>query len=175
MTFDIPFFIVKDKQAFRKDEGRLRQIGSPTQIVRKLADSGAKLIHIIDMDAKKGITTNMDIYDKLTYFVNIEVECSEKADMIERLIHVKARVVLELSTKRDLLKWKEHERLMVGMVKPDYSQDAEGVHDVIIEDANNATIERFDKLGKRIIVFETDHRKLDTEHKKLVWGVLKPI
>jgi len=175
LTFEIPFFIVKDKQAFSKRGGILRQIGNPSQIARKLADSGAKLIHIIDTDAKKGQAINMDIYDKLTYFVNIEVECSENADMIERLIRVKARVVLELSTKRDLSKWKDHERLLVGIVKPDYSRSAEGVHDVIIENADNEAIERFSILKKRIIVFSTDYEKINASSRKIVWGILRPI
>jgi len=175
MTFEIPFFIVKDKQGFRKDEGTLRQIGNPTQLVRKLADSGAKLIHIVDLDAKIGSAANMDIYDKLTYFVNIQVEIGENENMVERLIGVKARVVLALPTKLDLSKWKKNERLFVGLVGPDYKGNAEGVYDVIIENADNEAIKRFSILKKRIIVFSTDYEKINASSRKLVWGILRPI
>jgi uncharacterized protein related to proFAR isomerase len=173
MTLDIPLFYVKDKQAYRMDHGSLRMMGNPTQLVKKLAEKGAKLIHIVDLDAKRGTTSNMDIYDKLTYFVNIQVECSTKKDMIERLIGVKARVVLELGP--DLSEWKKSERLLVGVAKPDYKGGAEGVHDVIIEDATEESTARFLELGKRILLSDSDYDKLDKKKQKLVWGVLRPI
>ncbi len=166
---------MKDKQAYRMDHGSLRSIGNPPQLARKLASEGAKLIHIVDLDAKNGNTSNMDIYDKLTYFVNIEVECSAKKDMIERLIKVKARVVLELAPGADLSPWKKSERLLVGVVKPDYKGDAQGVHDVIVEGASDESMGRFLKLEKRIILHEPDYGKLGTENRKPVWGVLRPI
>ncbi len=173
MTLDIPLFYVKDKQAYRMDHGSLRMMGNPTQLVRKLSEKGAKLIHIADLDAIRGTTSNMDIYDKLTYFVNIQVECSVKKDMIERLIKVKARVVLDLGA--DLSEWKKSERLLVGVATSGYHGDAEIVHDVIIEEATKESAARFLKLGKRIILYESDYDKLDEKERKLVWGVLRPI
>jgi uncharacterized protein related to proFAR isomerase len=166
---------VKDKQAYRMDHGALRSIGNPPQLARKLSEEGAKLIHIADLDARRGTTSNMDIYDKLTYFVNIEVECNAEKDMVTRLVAVKARAAIELGPKTDLSQWKKSERLLVGIVKSDYRGGAEGVHDVILEGATDESLGRFLKLGKRVIVHEADYGKLDTGNRKLVWGVLRPI
>jgi len=175
MALRIPFFCVKDKQAYRMEKGDMRMAGNPAQLCRDLAGKGAKLIHIVDMDAKRGQTGNMDIYDSLTYFVNIQVECSAKKEMLEKLFTLKARVVLELPAKLDLSLLKEHERLVVGSFGPSYKGEAEGVHDVIIEGADDAAVERFAELGKRVIVYDSDYRKLKTGNRKLVWGILAPI
>ncbi len=180
---DIPFFYLKDKQAFRHDAGAgsYRIIGNPSQICRDLAGGGAKLIHIIDLDAKKGIRSNMDIYDKLTYFVNIEVECDAKEEMLDKLFGLKARAVVQLPSKANLSEWKANERLLVGIVGAGYDGNAEGVHDVIIENVENTggagaeTLERLAKLGKRIIVHASDYENIDAKYKKWVWGVLRAI
>jgi len=175
LTLDIPLFYVKDKQAYKKAEGTLRSIGNPSQIARKLSESGAKLIHIVDLDAKKGSSSNLDIYDGLTYFVNIEVECSEDEKLVEKLLSKKSRVVITLPAKTALSRWEKNERLIVGIAGPDYKGDAEGAHDIIIESAGDPEVERFSRLGKRVIVHESDYPKLKTGNRKLVWGVLRPI
>ncbi len=175
MTLDIPLFYLKDKQAFRKDEGNLRMVGNPAQLCRDLAGKGAKLVHIVDLDAKRGQPSNLDIYDSLTYFVNVEVECSAKKEMLEKLFALKARIVLELPADLDLSLLRGHERLVVGSFGPLYKGGAEGAHDVIIKDAGDAEVERFLKLGKRIIVHESDYAKLKAVNRRLVWGVIRPI
>jgi hypothetical protein len=175
LTLDIPLLYVKDKQAYKKGEGTLRSIGNPSQIARKLSESGAKLIHIVDLDALRGSSSNMDIYDGLTFYVNIEVESSEDEKLVGKLLAVKSRVVLELPAKTQLSKWVKSERLLVGTVGPKYKGNAEGVHDVIIEGANDMIVERLVGLGKRVIVHEADYGKLKTKNQKLVWGVLRPI
>lgn len=169
MVLEIPVIYVKDKQAFAKKDGILRLLGNPVFVAKDFAKKGIKLIHIIDEDAKKGMATNLDVYDKLTYFINVEVECGEHEQIIEKLLGMKARVVIRLPTKLDLKKWKEHERLLVGKVGSDYSGKAEGVHDVIVEEADEEIVRRFMDLSKRVIILETEQRRL----KNLCWGVLK--
>lgn len=171
MALRIPIIYIKDKQAFTKKNGVLRLLGNPVHIVREMAKQGTKLIHMIDEDAKKGVATNLDVYDKLTYFINVEVECGEHESIVEKLLGMKARVVLRLPTKLDLNKWKEKERLLVGIVGPDYKGNANGVHDVILEQADEEKVKRFLELGKRVIVHETGDKELET----LCWGLLKLI
>jgi hypothetical protein len=158
LVLEIPVIYVKDKQAFTKSDGILRLLGNPVFL--------AKLIHIIDEDAKKGLATNLDIYDKLTLFMNIEVECGEHEEIIEKLLGMKARIVFRLPTKLDLGKWKDKKRLLVGIVESDYKGKAEGVHDVILEKADKEKIKKFRDLGKRIIVLESEKKELD------VFGIL---
>jgi len=172
LVLKIPIIYVKDKQASRKDQGMLRLIGNPVFLARDMKQKGVKLIHIIDEDAKRGISNNLDIYDKLTFFINIEVECSENEVMVGKLLEKKVRVVLKLPAKTDLSKWKGNERLLVGIAPSGYKGNAEGVHDVIIEDANDVKVEKFAALGKRIIVDEADYRRL--KRKKAIFGVLHP-
>jgi len=173
LVLKIPIIYVKDKQASRKDQGMLRLIGNPVFVARDMKQEGVKLIHIIDEDAKRGISNNLDIYDKLTFFINIEVECSENEMILGKLLEKKVRVVIKLPAKTDLSKWKGNERLLVGIAPSGYNGDAQGVHDVIIEDADDKKVERYAALGKRIIVNEADYKKLKT--KKKVFGVLLPI
>ena len=156
---EVPLIYIKDKQAFRKIGGTLKILGNAVEIARKLS-AKYKLIHVIDLDLEKGITTNFDIYDKLTYFVNIQVECNDEK-IAERLLNLKARVVVKLPTKLPLEKW--NERLLVGVIKN--SEDAAGVHDVILM---NPTIEKIKKYKeKRIMVFKEKWDK-----KTDVWAVI---
>ncbi|MFN7088852.1 MAG: hypothetical protein ACK4NX_03515, partial [Candidatus Paceibacteria bacterium] len=64
-----------------------------------------KLLHIVDLDAKKALTTNFDVYDKLTYFINIEVDGISNSKFMEKLLEINARVVVELPTAINLKKW----------------------------------------------------------------------
>lgn len=171
MTLEIPVFYVKDKQAFSKKHGIMKMLGNPIHLARRLASEGTKLIHIIDEDAKKGMATNLDVYDKLTCFINIEVECGESEAIIEKLLLVKARVVLRLPGGLDLARWKEKKRLLAGIAAPDYNGDADGVHDVLLEQADEKQMKRFIGLGKRVILPETEDIRL----KKQAFGALKLI
>jgi uncharacterized protein related to proFAR isomerase len=171
LPLEIPIIYIKDKQAFTKKDGTLRLLGNPVFLAKEYAKQGTKLIHMIDEDAKKGLAVNLDVYDKLTYFINVEVECGEHVSIIKKLLSMKARVVLRLPTKIDLKKWKDRERLLVGIVDPDYQGKAEGVHDVIIEGADEEIIKKYRKLKKRIIVHENE---LD-EFKSRCFGILKSI
>jgi len=169
LTLEIPVFYLKDKQAFTKSDGITKLLGNPIIVAKDYAKKGIKLIHIIDEDAKRGFSTNLDIYDKLTYFINIQVECGDHEGMIEKLIGLKARVVIRLPAKLDLKKWKDKERLLVGIIDKDYKGKAEGVHDVIIEQADEESIKKFKDLGKRVIAFGLKDQKLN----KILFGIIK--
>jgi len=156
---EVPLIYIKDKQAFTKVNGTLKIIGSAVEAVRKLSGD-YKLIHIVDRDLEKGITTNFDIYDKLTYFINIQVECNDEK-IAERLLELKARVVLKLPTKLPLEKW--NERLLVGVIGDD--EDAAGVHDVILLNPTKERIEKYKE--KRVMVF-----KKKWDKKTEVWAVI---
>jgi uncharacterized protein related to proFAR isomerase len=169
LTLEIPVIYVKDKQAFTKTDGIMKLLGNPLIIAKDQAKKGIKLIHIIDEDAKRGLATNLDIYDKLTFFINVQVECGEHEEIIEKLLRLKARVVLHLPTKLDLSIWQEHERLLVGIVNRDYEGSAEGVYDLIVEGADEAKVKQFQDLGKRIMINEEDKKS----SMKNLFGILK--
>jgi uncharacterized protein related to proFAR isomerase len=169
LVLEIPVIYVKDKQAFTKKDGIMKILGNPVHVARDYASKGTKLIHIIDEDVKKGLTNNLDIYDKLTFFINIEVECGDHIEIIDKLLAKKARVVLRLPTNLDLSLWADHERLLVGIVDAKYTGKANGVHDVIIEEADEKLVKKFQDLGKRVIAFGLKDQKM----KKQLFGIIK--
>ena len=159
----IPLIYIKDKQAFASPD-LLRLIGKPIDIAKELQDEGYKLIHIVDLDAKKGLSTNMDVYDKLTYFVNIQVECAPKEALIRKLLSVKARVVIDQAESNKLDFSAFEEKKLLVMKANSKSAVTTDFHDVIIDSQNPAILlEHFEKQGKRIIVYgseEVNKRKL---------------
>ena len=160
---EIPLIYLKDKQAFVKKEKTMRFVGKPIDIAKKLKDKGCVLLHVVDLDAKKGSETNFDVYDKLTFFINIEVECGEKEHFIKRLLEIKARAVINLPSKLNLEKFAEHKRLLVGKIKKDYSGDATEVHDIILEKPTKELLSKFKK--RRLILY-------DYKGKEKVWGII---
>lgn len=152
----IPLVYMRDKQFYAKHKGVLRLIGNAVEIAKKLSEE-YELLHIIDLNLNKGSTANSDVYDKLTYFTHIQVEC-ENEKMAERLLELKARVVLKLPTKLPIERW--NERLLVGIVTG--KEDAEGVHDIILKNPTKEKIEKY--KDKRIIVFEKSKEK--------AWGII---
>ncbi|MBU0527453.1 MAG: hypothetical protein ABH983_04690 [Candidatus Micrarchaeota archaeon] len=153
--------IVKDKQAFSRTGGVLRFLGSAVDIAKKIKDDGFKLIHIVDEDALSGSSTNLDVYDTLTCFINVQVEGFSKDDMIKKLLSLRCRVVFP--PEAVVSKYSE-KNLLVAKIKSDYSGSLDGFHDVIIENADDFSIQKFSKLGKRIIIYS----QLKTKEK--VWG-----
>lgn len=152
----IPLVYMRDKQFYAKQKGVLRILGNAVEIAKKVSGE-YELLHIIDLNLQKGSTANSDVYDKLTYFTHIQVEC-ENEKMAERLLGIKARVVLKLPTELPIEKW--NERLLVGIVTG--KEDAKGVHDVILK---NPTKEKMEKYkDKRVMVFEKSKEK--------AWGVI---
>ncbi len=143
----IPIIILKDKQVFSKKSGYLSHIGKPLDIAKKLSDSGYKLIHIVDENALKGFSTNMDIYDKLTYFINIEVECAPKEDLVRKLTSVRARAVVvpEIDTAG------LEKKLLVAKLEGDIEYDLDGFNDLFL--ASEAAEKKYEKSKKRKITF----------------------
>ena len=147
-------------------EGTLSIIGNPVDVAKKLAEK-AKLIHMIDLDALKGVSANFDIYDKLTFFVNIEVECAPKEQLIKKLLAVKSRVVVKLPA--ELSEFKEQKRLLVGKIPVDYKGDTSQVHDLVIENAEGEVGKLFPE--KRVIVYSKDLAGVKDREK--LWGVIE--
>ncbi|MBS3068537.1 hypothetical protein J4450_07560 [Candidatus Micrarchaeota archaeon] len=161
---------LKDKQFFEK-VGTLRLVGKPIETAKKLKDQGFELLHIIDLDAQRGIETNFDVYDKLTYLMHVQVEC-DREEFIERLLGINARVVIILPTKLDLKKFKDKNRLLVGKIKNDYTGEISDVYDLIIEDAKQESVKKFSKLGKRILVYAKDFKK---EMEKFTFAIIESL
>ena len=178
--------LLKDKQVFSKDKGIMRLLGKPIDIAKKLKKEGIELLHIVDSDAANGLRTNFDVYDKLTYCINIEVECGENEELIEKLLKINARVVLTLPAKKiDIRKFADKKRLLVGKIDSKFDGDVEEVYDVIIENATIESVKKFAKLKKRVLIFEKDLEVLETsrdrdrrsrnykkEMEKMVFGVI---
>jgi hypothetical protein len=160
----IPLIYVREKQAFRKDDGAMRLLGKPVDVAKRLKEQGHKLLHIVDQDALKGLSTNLDIYDALTYFINVQVECAPDDTLVKKLLSLKCRVVLQPSGL-DLSGIKER-KLLVARIRRGSEKPLDDFHDVIIEDADDASVKRCRSLGKRVMVFEKD--KVEEE----VWGTI---
>lgn len=166
-------FYIKDKQAFRKEEGVLRLAGNPYELAREAKKEGIALLHFIDLDAEKGLKTNFDVYDKLTYVINVEVEGVKDEDFIEKLLDIEARVVFELPTELNLKKWKAKKRLLVGKISGKQSiediKEIEDVYDVIIENPHPSLLEQL--KDKRILVYEKDLNQI--RNKKAIFAVIQ--
>ncbi len=168
-------FYIKDKQIFKKHNGTLRLVGKPIDIAKKAKEKGIQLLHMIDLDAQKGMRINFDVYDKLTYFINIEIEGVSDEEFIDRLLGINARVVFTLPTKLELMKWKNKNRLLVGKISANSKAftdielgGIDDVHDVILENVDDRLLKLL--KGKRIIVYERDLEKI--KNKKMIFAVL---
>ncbi|MBI5051178.1 hypothetical protein HZC08_00295, partial [Candidatus Micrarchaeota archaeon] len=135
----IPLIYLKDKQAFFKEAGTLRLAGKPTDLAKKWKKEGVKLIHIVDLDAQAGKTTNFDLYDALSYVINIQVEGVESEEFIEKLVKIGTRIVIALPTNIDLKKFKEYKKLLVGKINQ--VTDIENVYDVILDKESKSILE----------------------------------
>jgi len=63
------YLLLKDKQFYTRER---RLLGPALAVAKKLSDF--VFLHIHDLDFEKGLTTNFDVYDKLTYFIHVQVE-----------------------------------------------------------------------------------------------------
>ena len=152
-------FILKDKQFFIRQEEGTRLVGNPLVAAKKMKEMGIKLIHIEDADIKT--MKNFDIYDKLTYIINIQVEapCDEK--IIKKLLGVKARVVVELPCAA-LEKFKESKKLLVGkVVNWKNTEGIDFVGDVIV--FSEGDIEKAERMGKRVLFWGKTKKKVFAE------------
>lgn len=168
----IPLIHVKDKQAFGKAGGITTLAGKPTDVAKGLKEKGAKLLHIVDADALAGSSTNLDTYNNLTYFINVEVECAPEDALVKKLLSFKCRVVLPPG-RLDVSKYRE-KKLLVAKLPRDYAGGAAelaGYHDVVLDGADDAAVARFAAMGKRVIIYDKDEENVKSE-KKSVWGVI---
>ncbi len=159
----IPLMYIKDKQAFA--ENGLTLLGNPVDLAKRLKADGYKLVHIIDQDALKGLSTNLDVYDKLTYVINIEVECRPTLDLVRKLLSLRCRVVLAPSALD--ISGIEEKNLLIAKITPEYTGPLDDFHDVLIRNADSTSIKRFSEAGKRVIVYEKDKKP-----EEKVWGVI---
>ena len=165
----IPLIYLRDKQAFRKEDGMLRLVGKPLDYAKELKKAGYLLIHIIDMDALSGMPKNLDVYDNLTYVINVQVECAPEPAIIMKLLSLKCRVVL--APDADVASLKE-KKLLVAKISAAYSGVAEGFHDVLLEEADGPSIDKFIELGKRVIIYEKDEPGVAVKLRKKLFGVI---
>ncbi|MGB9719611.1 MAG: hypothetical protein ACPL06_03395 [Candidatus Anstonellales archaeon] len=151
-------FLLKDKQFFAWSDG-LKLVGNPVSKAKELRERGIKLLHIKDADIKT--MNNFDIYDKLTYIINVQVEAPCDGKIIKRLLEVKARVVVELPCAL-LEKFKESKKLLVGKVRDWGNTDGiEFVNDVIV--FSESEIEKVERLGKRVLFWGKSKKKVFAE------------
>lgn len=160
----IPLFHVKDKQAFTKAGGVPRLIGNPVELGKDLRDKGHKLLHIIDEDAMKGMTKNLDVYDALTFFVNVQVECAPDQGVIRKLLALRCRVVLPPET--DISSFEE-KNLLVAKLPAGYKGKADGFRDVIVATLEDARA--MASLKKRVMLLG------DAEGADSLWGIIAPV
>lgn len=142
--------LVRDKTLFRMENGILRPVGKPMDMVRKLPPE-IKILHIVDLNAKDGNTTNFDLYDHMTYKLNIEVEIAPKEELVKKLLRLKTRAVLELPCALDLNKFKSEKRLLVGKVQG--RGRSEYVHDYYVESEDLDFVKNLTKEGKRVLLY----------------------
>jgi len=167
------FIYIKEKQAFSKEDGILKLMGKPIDIAKQWKKEGNELLHVIDLDALKGMKTNFDIYDKLTYLMHVEIECGENEEFIEQLLKINARVVIHLPTKIDLKKFSKKKRLLVGKIFVDYEGDVDPVNDLIIENADLESVTKYSKMKKRVLVYKKDFSKEMEKMKELIFAVIE--
>lgn len=158
---------MRDKQLFTKANGILRLVGKPLDTAKELKKEGYKLIHFVDMDALSGRNTNLDVYSGLTYFINVQVECAPKAEILQKLMTLKCRVVLLPTAELDSSVSLNH-NLMVAKITTNYTGDAKDFRDVILENYDESSAKKFIKLGKRIIIYENQKPKKTKD----IWGII---
>lgn len=164
---------IKEKQVFSNENNILKLVGKPIDTAKQWKKEGNELLHVVDLDALKGMKTNFDIYDKLTYLMHVEVECGENEEFIEQLLKINARVVINLPTKIDLKKFLKKKRLIVGKIASNYEENMENfdnVNDVIIENADLEAVKKYSKLKKRVLVYKKDYKQ---EMENMVFAVIE--
>ncbi len=146
--------IVRDKDAFQEENGILRQTGKPMDVLRNISKD-VKVLHLVDLNAKKGNATNFDLYDRMTYLINIEVEVAPKEELVRKLLAVKARAVLDLPCKLDLKKFIGNEKLLVGKINDETGDERnDSVFDYYVETEDLELVKKIaGDRKKRILVY----------------------
>lgn len=160
MILSAPVIYIQGKKAYRKDLGTLRPMGSAIKVAKKLRERlGTELIHIVDLDALKGNKSNYDIYDHLTFIMYIQVEVRPDPKMINPLLDMGARVVIDLPTKLDLKQFAEKKRLLVGRMAPGYKGPIEDVFDIYLDGESEAKVKELMRKKKRVMVNKEQNAK----------------
>jgi hypothetical protein len=166
---EAPFFYMRGKQAFRKEMGSYRLLGSVPSLVRRHSER-YKLFHIIDLDALKGRKSNFDVYDHLTYLTHVQAEVKEDEEMVSDLLGINVRVVIPLPSKLPLEKYKEKKGFLVGKIKPGFKGSVEKVGDLYLDGKDSALANKLIKRGKRLFL-----RREDAEGVEGAFGLLFPL
>ena len=106
----IPAIDLKDQKVVRLTQGKFDQKTEynqdPVDVAKKWQNSGAKLIHVIDLDgAEKGTSENFNIIKKIQESVEIPIEVGggiRNKEAIERLVDIGvSRVILGTKAVED--------------------------------------------------------------------------
>ncbi len=155
---DVPVLYVKGKQAFRKEMGSMRLLGNAANFIRKLSDEYS-LFHIVDLDALNGNKSNFDLYDNLTYFTHVQVECKPEEKLIGALLQMEARVVVDLPSKLDFEKFGKKKSLIIGRVKPGFSEPFPPIREIIMDGKDDELARRILSEDKRLFVLKAHYPK----------------
>lgn len=145
--------VLKQKQFFERKGGVLRLLGPAGEAGKKLAKE-YKVLHIIDMDAGSGKGANFDIYDSLTSFVNIQVECSGNSALAKRIYGLGGRVVIEVGDGIDR-KLVKPNLTILKTAEPggeEAEKDLGLVKDVLVLGSTEEKLAMVKKAGKRAFV-----------------------
>jgi len=86
------YLILKDKVFYSIHEKKRFVLGNAVNVGKKLKDVGFGLLHVVDEDLNKGFMKNFDVYDKLTYFIHVQVEMPSQR-FVEKLKEINVRTV----------------------------------------------------------------------------------
>lgn len=159
----IPLIYIRDKQAFTKEGGILKLLGKPVDVAKRLQEKGYKLIHIIDEDALKGLSKNLDVYNDLTFFINVQVETAPKDELVKKLLSYRCRVVL--SSDMDVSEIRE-KNLLVAKLSKGSKTELTDFTDVLLEESDDGLVRKFKNMKKRVMIYEKD------KGKEQVWGMV---
>lgn len=155
---DVPVLYVKGKQVFRRDMGSMRLLGNAANFIRKLSEEYT-LFHIVDMDALNGNKSNFDLYDNLTYFTHVQVECKPDQKLIGALLQMGARVVVDLPSELDFEKFGKKKSLLIGRVKPGFAGPFPPIREILLDGKDDELARRILNEDKRLFVKKDSYPK----------------
>ncbi|MCX6768223.1 MAG: hypothetical protein NTY83_00025 [Candidatus Micrarchaeota archaeon] len=155
---EVPIILVKGKQAFKKSMGSMRLLGNAANLVKKLSEEYA-LFHIVDMDALNGNKSNFDLYDNLTYFTHVQVECKPEEKLIGALLAMEARVVVDLPSDLDFEKFGKKKSLIIGKVKPGFAEPFPPIREILLDGKDDELAKRILSEDKRLFVLKEHYPK----------------
>jgi len=155
---EVPVILVKGKQAFKKSMGSMRLLGNAANLVKKLSEEYS-LFHIVDMDALNGNKSNFDLYDNLTYFTHVQVECKPDEKLISALLQMEVRVVVDLPASLDFEKFGKKKSLIIGKVKPGFAEPFPPIREILLDGKDDELAKRILSEDKRLFVLKEHYPK----------------